>query len=142
MTEENTNLTETAEPARAKSRKPAPRRRTRKPKAASNGQDSLTPETPSAEATVQAEVLKPVKDGDNTAPASAPEPAVPAKAQAPVVQAPSEPPPPPAPPTYAEGIVEVSGKGFGFLREPRRNFSQSNNDVFVTPEVVRKYALR
>ena len=33
-------------------------------------------------------------------------------------------------------------KGFGFLREPRRNFSQSNNDVFVTPEVVRKHALR
>jgi transcription termination factor Rho len=45
------------------------------------------------------------------------------------------------PPTYAEGVV-VSGKGFGFLREPRRNFSQSNNDVFVTPEVVRKHALR
>jgi transcription termination factor Rho len=45
-------------------------------------------------------------------------------------------------PTYAEGVVEVSGKGFGFLREPRRNFSQSNNDVFVTPEVVRKHALR
>ena len=45
-------------------------------------------------------------------------------------------------PSFAEGIVEVSGKGFGFLREPRRNFSQSNNDVFVTPEVVRKHALR
>lgn len=54
----------------------------------------------------------------------------------------SAPPPPPAPPTYAEGIVEVSGKGFGFLREARRNFAQSNNDIFVTPEVVRKYGLR
>jgi len=43
---------------------------------------------------------------------------------------------------YAEGIVEVSGKGFGFLREARRNFAQSNNDIFVTPEIVRKYALR
>ncbi len=55
---------------------------------------------------------------------------------------PAGPPPPPAPPVFAEGIVEVSGKGFGFLREPRRNFSQSNNDVFVTPEVVRKHNLR
>lgn len=55
---------------------------------------------------------------------------------------PATPPPPPPPPVYAEGIVEVSGKGFGFLRESRRNFSQSNNDIFVTPEVVRRYALR
>ena len=38
--------------------------------------------------------------------------------------------------------MEVSGKGFGFLREARRNFAQSNNDIFVTPEVVRKYGLR
>jgi len=56
--------------------------------------------------------------------------------------APSEDAGPPAPPVYAEGIVEVSGKGFGFLREPKRNFSQSNNDIFVTPEVVRKHGLR
>ena len=49
---------------------------------------------------------------------------------------------PPAPPVYAEGILEVSGKGFGFLRELKRNFSQSNSDIFVTPEVVRKYSLR
>lgn len=49
---------------------------------------------------------------------------------------------PPPPPVYAEGIVEVSGKGFGFLREPKRNFSQSNNDIFVTPEVVRRHGLR
>ena len=52
------------------------------------------------------------------------------------------PPPLPAPAIYAEGIVEVSGKGFGFLREARRNFAQSNNDIFVTPEIVRKYGLR
>jgi transcription termination factor Rho len=49
----------------------------------------------------------------------------------------------PAPePVYAEGIVEVSGKGFGFLRESRRNFTQSNNDIFVTPELVRRFGLR
>lgn len=45
-------------------------------------------------------------------------------------------------PVFAEGIVEVSGKGFGFLRNPKRNFTQSNNDIFVTPEVVRAYNLR
>ncbi|MEI8292985.1 MAG: transcription termination factor Rho [bacterium] len=65
-------------------------------------------------------------------PASEPQPT-------PVIE---KPPQPPAPIVYAEGIVEVSGKGFGFLREARRNFTQSNNDIFVTPEIVRKYALR
>jgi transcription termination factor Rho len=57
-------------------------------------------------------------------------------------EAPRQAPQPPPPPVFAEGIVEVSGKGFGFLREPKRNFTQSNNDVFVTPEVIRKHNLR
>jgi len=42
----------------------------------------------------------------------------------------------------AEGIVEVSGKGFGFLRDPKRMFAQHPNDVFVTPELCRTYNLR
>ena len=42
----------------------------------------------------------------------------------------------------AEGIVEVSGKGFGFLRDPKRGFAQHPNDVFVTPEICRSYNLR
>jgi transcription termination factor Rho len=42
----------------------------------------------------------------------------------------------------AEGIVEVSGKGFGFLRDPNRNFSQHPSDVFVTPEICRSFNLR
>ncbi|MEA3211756.1 MAG: transcription termination factor Rho [Chthoniobacter sp.] len=42
----------------------------------------------------------------------------------------------------AEGIVEVSGKGFGFLRDPKRGFAQHPNDVFVTPEICRSYGLR
>ena len=45
-------------------------------------------------------------------------------------------------PTFSEGIVEVSGKGFGFLREAKRSFVQTPADVFVTPEVCRKYNLR
>lgn len=49
---------------------------------------------------------------------------------------------PNAEPTFAEGIVELSGKGFAFLREARRNYIPSKNDIFVTPEVVRTYRLR
>jgi transcription termination factor Rho len=45
-------------------------------------------------------------------------------------------------PVFGEGLVEVSGKGFGFLRDPKRNYVQSPQDIFVTPEVVRKHALR
>jgi transcription termination factor Rho len=55
------------------------------------------------------------------------------------------PPLPEAPrpePIFAEGIVEVSGKGFGFLRDPQRGFAQHPNDIFVTPEVCRRYNLR
>jgi transcription termination factor Rho len=45
-------------------------------------------------------------------------------------------------PVYGEGLIEVSGKGFGFLRDPKRNYVQSPQDIFVTPEVVRRHALR
>ncbi|MCX6966691.1 MAG: transcription termination factor Rho [Verrucomicrobia bacterium] len=45
-------------------------------------------------------------------------------------------------PVYAEGIVEVSGKGFGFLRDPKRGYAQHPSDIFVTPEVCRRYNLR
>ena len=42
----------------------------------------------------------------------------------------------------AEGLVEVSGKGFGFLRDAKRGFTQNPSDVFVTPELCRAYNLR
>ena len=45
-------------------------------------------------------------------------------------------------PVFGEGIVEVSGKGFGFMRDQKRNFAQSPLDIFVTPEVVRRFNLR
>lgn len=142
MTEENTNLEAvgTQPASKRRSRKSAaprttPKRAARKPKVSENGTTPPTEEvaapvdtTPTADTTPTVEVPAPV--------ASDP----PAAETAPPTGAPPQ--PPPAPPTYAEGVVEVSGKGFGFLREPRRNFSQSNNDVFVTPEVVRKHALR
>ena len=45
-------------------------------------------------------------------------------------------------PEFGEGIIEISGKGFGFLRDPKRNFIQTPQDIFVTPEIVRRFALR
>jgi transcription termination factor Rho len=47
-----------------------------------------------------------------------------------------------AEPEFGEGIIEISGKGFGFLRDPKRNFVQTPQDIFVTPEIVRRFALR
>src|SRR5262245_18497467 len=45
-------------------------------------------------------------------------------------------------PEFGEGIIVISGKGFGFLRDPKRNFVQTPQDIFVTPEIVRRFALR
>ncbi|HEY1582473.1 MAG TPA: transcription termination factor Rho [Chthoniobacterales bacterium] len=49
---------------------------------------------------------------------------------------------PPREPEYGEGVIEISGKGFGFLRDAKRNFVQTPQDIFVTPEVVRRFQLR
>jgi len=49
---------------------------------------------------------------------------------------------PPREPEYGEGIIEISGKGFGFLRDAKRNFIQTPQDIFVTPEIVRRFQLR
>src|SRR4030088_2124904 len=45
-------------------------------------------------------------------------------------------------PEFGEGIIEISGKGFGFLRDAKRNFIQTPQDIFVTPEIVRRFAVR
>ena len=53
--------------------------------------------------------------------------------------------PPPRPDEelgMGEGIVEISGKGFGFIRDAKRSFAQSPTDIFVTPETVRRFNLR
>ena len=117
---------------------------------ASEAPTPLAEVAPSAPAPVTAENLPPAQS-DATTPAEKPATSLqptearnPAPALAAPVQPPTPPVPatPPPPPVFAEGIVEVSGKGFGFLREAKRNFTQSNNDIFVTPEIVRKYGLR
>ncbi len=41
-----------------------------------------------------------------------------------------------------EGIIEISGKGFGFLRDAKRNYIQAPHDIFVTPEIVKHFHLR
>src|ERR1700726_489174 len=45
-------------------------------------------------------------------------------------------------PEFGEGIIEISGKGFGFLRDPKRNFVQRPPAIFVPPEIVRRFGLR
>ena len=45
-------------------------------------------------------------------------------------------------PEFGDGIIEISGKGFGFLRDAKRNFVQTPQDIFVTPEIVRRFSLR
>ena len=123
MTEENTPAAEPAESQNETPETPNDGKLARKGRRFVRGRrqrrprkehdgDEPTAETPAAESA----------DGDSADTASAPEET--------------------AEPVFAEGIVEVSGKGFGFLREPKRDFSQSNNDIFVTPEVVRKNGLR
>lgn len=49
---------------------------------------------------------------------------------------------PPPEPTYAEGVVELSDKGFGFLREAKRAYAATQNDIFITPDVIRQHNLR
>ena len=54
----------------------------------------------------------------------------------------------PMPPQFSGPKVEVNGmlelapKGFGFLRLPAKRFEQARDDVFVSPEHVRKFGLR
>ncbi len=49
---------------------------------------------------------------------------------------------PTGPRIEADGMLELAPKGFGFLRVPGKNFEQARDDVFVTPEIIRKYHLR
>jgi transcription termination factor Rho len=40
------------------------------------------------------------------------------------------------------GVLEVGEKGFGFLRNPAKSFQISPNDIYVSPDVIRRYRLR
>jgi transcription termination factor Rho len=49
---------------------------------------------------------------------------------------------PSGPKIEVNGMLELAPKGFGFLRVPQKNFEQARDDVFVTPESIRKFNLR
>ena len=42
----------------------------------------------------------------------------------------------------AKGVLEVGEKGFGFLRNPLRSYQISPQDIYVSPDMIRKYRLR
>jgi len=42
----------------------------------------------------------------------------------------------------AEGVLELSDRGFGFLRQPRRMYHPTAEDVFVPPALIRDLKLR
>ncbi len=48
----------------------------------------------------------------------------------------------PSPELPAKGVLEVGEKGFGFLRNPARSFLISPNDIYVSPDIIRRYRLR
>lgn len=123
-----------ADPSAPASRPARRPRAPRGPRRRSESGDAVPAEV-SGNGTVTPEV--PLEPSAGEVPAAAPA-ALEVREPAPV----AAPAAPVQPPVFAEGIVEVSGKGFGFLRESKRNYAQSNNDIFVTPEVVRKHGLR
>ncbi len=55
---------------------------------------------------------------------------------------PNRPAAPNGPKTKVDGMLELAPKGFGFLRVAGKNFEQARDDIFVTPEIIRKYNLR
>ncbi|MFD2258052.1 transcription termination factor Rho [Luteolibacter algae] len=42
----------------------------------------------------------------------------------------------------ADGIIEMTPKGFGFLRLADSNFEQAKEDIFISPELIRRHSLR
>src|SRR5207247_2739921 len=41
-------------------------------------------------------------------------------------------------PDYGAGYLEISEKGFGFLRSAANNFQHKQTDIFVTPDSIKK----
>ncbi len=68
--------------------------------------------------------------------------AAPEAAQAQPSPATDTPKPPPPQELPARGVLEVGEKGFGFLRNPARSFQVSPNDIYVSPDMIRRFRLR
>ncbi|MDE2470787.1 MAG: Rho termination factor N-terminal domain-containing protein, partial [Bradyrhizobium sp.] len=41
-----------------------------------------------------------------------------------------------------EGVVEVLSDGFGFLRSPDANYLPGPDDIYVSPQIMRRFGLR
>src|SRR5437867_5508054 len=48
----------------------------------------------------------------------------------------------PAAADFGSGYLEISEKGFGFLRSPENHFQPKPTDIFVTPDTIKKNFLR
>lgn len=44
--------------------------------------------------------------------------------------------------TATDGVLEMTQKGFGFLRLAEGNFEQAKEDIFISPDVIRRHSLR
>jgi transcription termination factor Rho len=45
-------------------------------------------------------------------------------------------------PIYGDGVLEILGDGFGFLRSPEANYLPGPDDIYVSPSQVRRFGLR
>ena len=43
---------------------------------------------------------------------------------------------------FGDGVLEVLQDGFGFLRSPEANYLPGPDDIYVSPEMIRRYSLR
>ena len=43
---------------------------------------------------------------------------------------------------YGTGFLEISEKGFGFLRTTENNYHPKPSDIFVTPDTIKRSFLR
>ncbi|MFK7939588.1 MAG: transcription termination factor Rho [Roseovarius sp.] len=43
---------------------------------------------------------------------------------------------------FGDGVLEVVQDGFGFLRSPEANYLPGPDDIYVSPEIIRKHSLR
>ncbi len=60
----------------------------------------------------------------------------------PIAPRPKPTPIPARPPVIIEGLLEISDKGYGFLRDPKNNYLPQRTDVFVLPDIIRINNLR
>jgi len=43
---------------------------------------------------------------------------------------------------YGAGVLEILGDGFGFLRSPEANYLPGPDDIYISPQIMRRFGLR